>query len=318
MAGTDYTAVGPGTLSFSPGQTSKSINVAVHGDIMDEDTETFYLNLSPPVNASLSDSQGIGTITTDDDPPTLSITDVTVTEGDAETGNATFTVSLSTASSRTVTVSCQTADYTAIAGIDYVALDPVTLTFAPGETSQTIDIQVNGDTTDENDETFYVNLSGPSNATLSDFQGIGKISNDDGASAISVEDASVIEGDSGTAYLLFTVSLSSPSSKMISVDYQTADETATGGTDYEAVETETLTFNPGDTIRTVAVAVIGDTLVEADETFFLNPQNAGISNSQGTGTIINDDTLTQIFIEDARVTEGDASRIHGEPRLARG
>jgi hypothetical protein len=111
-------------------------------------------------------------------PPTLSIGDVTITEGNAGTTNAVFTVSLSAASDTTVTVSYATANGLATAGSDYVAKSG-TLTFPAGTTSQTLAVAVNGDTAMESDETFFVNLGGASNATIADVQGQGTILNDD-------------------------------------------------------------------------------------------------------------------------------------------
>ena len=112
------------------------------------------------------------------DPRTLTIDDVTVTEGNAGTVDANFTVRLSAASTNTVTVNYATADVTATAGTDYVA-KAGTLTFPPGTTSQPLSVAVNGDTLGEFAETFVVNLSGASNASISDEQGHGTIANDD-------------------------------------------------------------------------------------------------------------------------------------------
>src|SRR5205823_13824160 len=108
-APSDYTA-SSGTLTFTPGQTSKAVNVAVKGDLLNEVNETFWVNLSGATNASIADGQGTGTITDDDAQPALSIGDVTVPEGDGGTGPATFTVSLSGASGKTVTVGYATGD----------------------------------------------------------------------------------------------------------------------------------------------------------------------------------------------------------------
>ena len=110
--------------------------------------------------------------------PALSINDVTVTEGNAGTTNATFTVSLSASSSQQVTVNFATADDTAIQPGDYTSSSG-TLTFASGETTKSITVSVNGDTADEADERFFVNLSGATNATISDGQGVGTITDDD-------------------------------------------------------------------------------------------------------------------------------------------
>src|SRR5262249_41687553 len=136
-AGSDYTAAS-GTLTFAPGETSKTFTVAVIGDTTDEPNETFLVNLSNAANATISDGQGVGTITADDPAPTLTINDVTVTES---AGSAVFTVSLSAASGWTVTVSYATQNSTAIAGSDYTATSG-TLTFAPGQTSKTVSVPI--------------------------------------------------------------------------------------------------------------------------------------------------------------------------------
>ena len=122
----------------------------------------------------------MGTILNDDAAatPTLSINDVTVTEGNTVTGNAVFTVSLSASSTQTVTVQFATANGTATSGSDYQTFSG-TLTFNPGETSKTITVRVRGDTVVEPNETFFVNLSNPTNATIADSQGLGTILNND-------------------------------------------------------------------------------------------------------------------------------------------
>ena len=127
-------------------------------------TETFFLNLTNPSNATISDGQGLGTITNDDGAPGLSVNDVTVTEGDSATRNATFTVTLAPSSGQNVSVNYATADGTATAPADYAATSG-TLTFAPGQTTKTVTVQVVGDMLDEPDETYALNLSNAVNAT---------------------------------------------------------------------------------------------------------------------------------------------------------
>ena len=90
------TLAASGTLTFAAGQTTKTVTVLGQRRPLDEANETFFVNLSNPANATIADGQGIGTITDDDPPPTISVNDVTVTEGNAGTVNATFTVTLST------------------------------------------------------------------------------------------------------------------------------------------------------------------------------------------------------------------------------
>ena len=127
-------------------------------------------------------------------PPTLSINDVSVTEGNSGTASAVFTVALSASSSQTVTVTYFTANGTATAGSDYTAIAATTLSFTPGQTSKTVTVQVLGDTASEGNETFFVNLTGPSNATIADGQGQGTI----------VDDESVLIGSEGFGYSAYT------------------------------------------------------------------------------------------------------------------
>ena len=158
---------------------------------------------------------------------------MTVTEGNSGTVNATFTVSLSTASGQTVTVNYATADGTAVAPGDYTA-GSGTLTFNPGATTQTLNVPVIGDTLNEPNETFFVNLSAPSNATILDGQGQGTITNDDALPSLSIGNVTVTEGNSGTVNATFTVSLSAASGQTVTVNYATADGTAVAPGDYTA------------------------------------------------------------------------------------
>ena len=111
--------------------------------------------------------------------PAISVNDVTLTEGDSGSQSAAFTVSLSAASTQPVTVLAATANNTAIAGADYTAVGPTLLTFAPGVTTQTFNVPVLGDLLNELDETFFVNLSGATNAIIARPQGVGTILNND-------------------------------------------------------------------------------------------------------------------------------------------
>lgn len=291
-ADSDYTGVASTLLTFAPSTTTQHFHVLVNGDTIFEPNETFNVNLSGATNATISDSQGVGTITNDDAQPTISINDVSVTEGNTGTISAGFTVALSNASSQTVTVNYATADSSAAAGSDYVATNG-TVTFTPGQTSQPVSVTVNGETAFETNETFNVNLSVPTNATIADNQGVGTITNDDTQPTISINDVSVNEGNAaGSATAGFTVSLSNASGQTITVTYATADGTATAGNEYVAAS-GTVTFTPGQLTQPINVTVNGDLVNEDSVAFNLNlttPANATIADSQGVGTIMDDDS----------------------------
>ncbi len=313
IANADYASTS-GTLTFNTPHASntltQTITVQVNGDLTPEANETFFVNLSTPTGAGIVDGQGQGTITNDDVAKTLSINDVAVTEGDAGTVNAVFTVSLNVPATAPISVQYQTANNSATAPGDFTALALNTLNFGVGDQTKQITVVVNGDTTVEGNETFFVNLSNPSGATISDSQGQGTI-NDDDTATLSINDVAVTEGNAGTVNAVFTVSLSKPSSSTVTVQYQTANNSATAPSDFTALSLATLTFNPGDQTKQVTVVVNGDTTVEGNETFFVNlsnPSGATISDNQGQGTITNDDTAT-VAINDVAVTEGNAGTV---------
>ena len=219
--------------------------------------------------------------------PSVSVNDASLTEGDSGSKNAVFTVSLSAAATGDVTVDYVTSDGSATAPDDYAAVNG-TLTFAPGETSKQVTVAVAGDVLDEPHETYSLNISNPSGATLSRARGLGTILDNDPAVSLSVDDISAPES-AGTAS--FTVSLSGVSGKVITVDYTTADGTATAAADYGSAQ-GTLVFLPGETSKSVSVALVDDNVVELDETFSLNLSrviNALLADGQGTGTILDGD-----------------------------
>jgi large repetitive protein len=287
----DYEAAGATVLTFAPGEVEKTVTVPVKQDTIDEPNETFFVNLANPGNATIADGQGLGTILDDDGPPGLSVSDVSVAEGQSGTVNANLTVTLLPASGQTATVSFATADGTATAGTDYAATSGM-LEFQSGETTKTVPVVVKGDELDENEETFTLSLSNPVNAAIVDPQGVGTIKDDDAQPQLAVNDLTVTEGNSGTVDATFTISLNAPSGRDLSIDYATVDGTAQAPGDYVAVPTTRLIFQAGQTARTVAVKINGETLVEPDETFALNlsnPTNVTIGDGEALGTILNDD-----------------------------
>src|SRR5581483_10536183 len=195
-------------------------------------------------------------------PPNLTINDVSASEGNSGTKTFTFTVSLSKpALAGGVTFDIATADGTAtVAGNDYVARTLTSQTIAAGQQTYTFDVTVNGDTTVESDETFFVNVTNVTSATVLDGQGLGTIQNDDTPS-LSINDVTQNEGNSGTSTASFTVTLSPASNQTVTVNYATADGTATAPSDYTAIPSTQLTFLAGETVKTVNVTVNGDTTV---------------------------------------------------------
>jgi chitinase len=287
----DYTAIS-GDLTFNPGETSKSVTVPVKGDTTFEADETFGVTLSLPTGAAMPDPNATGTILNDDTPasPVLSISDATVAEGNAGTIAETFTVSTPVTSSSPITFTYSTSDGTATAGSDYTATTAGG-TIPAGQTSTTVTVPVRADTLDEPDETYAVDLSGVSGAAVLDGHAVGTIADDDPAPALSIADATVTEGNSGSQDVTFGVSLSAASGKPVQVHWATADGTATQPSDYTAASGD-LTFAPGETSKSVTVHVNGDTAVEPDERFVVDlssPVNATLADAQATGTIRNDD-----------------------------
>src|SRR5678815_2533103 len=145
--------------------------------------------------------------------PSISVRDVTVAEGNSGTTQATFVVALSGPASQSVSFSFATSNGTATAGSDYVATSGG-LTFAPGEVEKPVVVVVNGDTVDETQETFFLDISNVQNATVSSSRGTGFINDDDGPT-ISINDVNVTEGNSGTKAATFTLTLSGPSVEAI-------------------------------------------------------------------------------------------------------
>ena len=311
-ASEDYAAASSTTLTFTAGDTTKTISVATTEDTRNEATEAFTVTLSGPANATLkSDAKtATGTINDDDTLPQLSIAGATVDEGEA----AQFVVTLAPASGKQVTVSYSTADGTATASEDYTAASSTTLTFAPDETTKTISVATTEDTRNEATEAFTVTLSGPANATLkSDAKtATGTINDDDALPVLSIAGATVDEGEAAQ----FVVTLAPASGKQVTVSYSTADGTATASEDYTAASSTTLTFAQDETTKTISVATTEDTRNEATEAFTVTlsgPANATLKSDAktATGTINDDDNdLPVLSIADATaVAEGEAAQF---------
>jgi hypothetical protein len=293
VADNDYVPVANGQVTLNPGQTFVTVQIKVNGDTNIEPDETFFVVLSSPTNGRIATPQGTGTILNDD--LGLVINNVTTTEATSGTTNEVFTVTLNHGPATfPVTVQYNTSNGTAIAGRDYVPVSG-SLTFNPGQTTQTIAVSIIGSTINKPTEFFNVNLSNSVNAVIGKPIGVGTILNTNPVPSITISDYKNISGTFGTTAFTFTITLSAPSQQTISVHYATADGTATlAENDYQAAS-GTCNFLPGQTSATITVQVVGTTTFEADETFFVNlsnPINATLANTQGTGTIVSDAIVT--------------------------
>jgi hypothetical protein len=307
----DYTARHQ-VLTLTAGRTVGFVSVPVVGDALNEANEKFSLALSRPVGAKIGTATAAATINDDDPVPTVSIGDGGVVEGDSgELTTISFPLTLSAKSGRPITLAYTTADDTAQAPGDYLAASG-TVTIKAGTVESSISVPVVGDELIEGDERFALDLSAPLHVTIDRAEATGTVHDDESPPQISVTDTHVTEGDGGSVAAQFTVSLSVPSSNAVSVDYATADGTATAPADYSATS-GTITFAPGRTEETIDVPVIGDALIETDETFTLtltNPGNATLGTATATGTIADDDSRPAVSVSNAPdVSEGDSGTI---------
>jgi hypothetical protein len=300
-AGSDYVAAsGTATLS-STGCKCGTITIQVNGDTAFENNETFFVNLSNAVNKPLDDAQGIGTITNDDF-PTASVDDPTAGES---AGTMTFTVSLDQSAPFNSVIGYSTSAGTATAGSDYTTASG-NLTILSGATSGTVNVPVLDDAIYEGNETLSLNLTSVSNVIIGDAQGTGTITDDDPQPAITVDDPVAAE-NAGT--MTFTISLDAAAGVPVSVDYATSDNTATAGQDYTATS-GTATILAGSTTTTVDVPVLDDAVYEGDETLNLDLSGevgGTLSDSQGQGTITEDDATPAISVDSPAAGEGDGT-----------
>jgi hypothetical protein len=274
----DYTRSGT-QFEIPAGSTSGTITLNAVGDALDEPDETVIIEITTVTNGTEATPQQVTvTIVDDDDPPSLSINDVTVTEG--ATGNsvdAVFTVTLSAASGRTVTVDYATADGTATAPGDYTAIPTTTLTFTAGQNSQQVTVVVQGDDLDEADETFTVNLTNAANATIADGQGLGTITDDDDPPTVEFATASQTVTES-VGLVTVTVQLSAVSGLDVTVPF-TVGGTATGGGEDYSITASPAVIPAGSLSVNIEITVTDDGDSEPDETIVIDleqPDNGAL------------------------------------------
>jgi hypothetical protein len=225
--------------------------------------------------------------------PSVSVNNVSITEGTGGTKTLTFTVTQDVRGKSRV--SFATTNDTAKAPADYVSRSG-TLRFAGKKLKRTVAVTIIGDSLDEADETFVLKLTDATGATIADGEGVGTITDDDAQPDAQVPSMlSVPEGQTGdTTIASIDVTLSAPSGQEVAVAWATADGTATeADTDYSG-DSGTLHFAPGEIDGALLITVIGDVNTETDETFTVtlsSPTNANLGNATDTVTIVDNDPL---------------------------
>ena len=306
-AGSDFT-LGSGSLTFAPGVTSMSITVPITNDGVFEGPESFNVNLSAPVNATIADALGVGTIRDDgtgsgggddDRPAVASVSSPTVVEG----GNLDFSVTLNHTSTTPTTVTLAPASGSAILGTDTSAafaglfrwrrhlgprlrlhrlgtrrcLWPLSCVCLASTTASS-----------EPSETFSLSASTPQNAAP--VVGTGTINDNDGTPTLSIAGPALVNEAAGT--VTYTVTLSNPSASTVSVNYGTANGSATAGSDYTATS-GSLSFAPGETSKTFTVAIANDAVYEGSEAYSVSlsaPTNATLGTASVSTAIADDGT----------------------------
>ena len=289
----DFTGALSGSVAFAAGETSKVITVTAVGDATIELSENFSVVLSTPVGAKLGTSSATGTVV-NDDLPTVSIAATSADKAEGSTGTTPFTFTVTrTSGVGTASVGWAVAHVGTVAA-DFSGATSGTVSFAAGETSKVITLNVVGDTAVELNEGFNVVLSSPTNALLGTTTAAGVVQADDVPTvSIAATSASKAEGSTGTTAFTFTVTRSSGLGTS-SVDYALAHGTTTAD-DVSGTTSGTVSFASGETSKVVTINVVGDTTIELNETFSValtNPVGATLGTATATGTVVNDDLPT--------------------------
>jgi len=295
VAGSDYQGVEK-SLTFTPGQILKTIQIATIDDNVYEGYEVFGVTLKDVVGAQLGMRYKAGVIIKDNEqaPPALPILrfDPVFYSVNENAGSAVLYVTLSAASDNTVTVGYESSNLTAQAGSDYQAVNS-SVTFSPGQISKTIPVVILNDTVYEGNESFFVTLKNPANAELGVLKTATVTIKDDEQSLPTVYFEPILNSvNENSSAIILNAKLSSASDKTVSVGYESSNLTAKAGSDYQAVNSS-ITFDPGQVLKTIPVSIINDNTYEGNETFFVtlkNSVNAELKALTKTATVtINDD-----------------------------
>ena len=300
----DYTAANS-QISFAPNEQTKTINIGILDDAIDEDNETLQVQLYGAQNASIADAIGEITITDNDAAPTVSIADTT-TLNEASTP-VSLQITLSGASEKTISVDYATQSTGSASSSDYDSVN-ASVNFVPGDTVKTITVPIKDDSLAEGNETFEVTIDNTTNTTVATGQGTATvtITDDEGIPQISIAGATVSEA-AGTVTL--TVQQTLQSDDNVTVSYNTANGTALAGTDFTAAS-DNITIVAGQTSATFDVTITNDTTDEHNENFTVqlaNPVNAVIGTSTGTVQITDEDLPPTVAIADNTSSESSGS-----------
>ncbi len=311
-----------GTVAFAAGETSKLVSINVAGDAIFEPNEGFTLTLSNPTGATLGTATAIGTITNDDVPANLSVapTDAVKLEGASALTAFTFTVTrsgdITASSTANWAVTGSSANPASAADFAGGVMPTGTVTFAAGETSKLISVDVAGDASFEPNEGFTVTLANPTGATLGTATATGTITNDDLAPTLAIvaTDSAKAEGALGPTAFTFTVNRTGDTSDATTVSYAVSgsgpNAAAAGDFQGGVLPSGTVSFVAGETSRTLTINVAGDTTVEPNEGFTVTLSNptgsAVIQTATAVGTINNDEVPTSLS-----VGATDATKLEG-------
>jgi len=338
-AGTaDFTATS-GTVSFAPGETAKTVRIAITGDNLAEGDERFGLILSNPVGAVLGRTEATATILDDDaqGTGTLSIARLAASaaEGTGTTSALTFVVTRAGNTAGTasadwaVTGGSTVAGTTAASAADFAggSLPSGHVSFAPGETSRTITVNVVGDSAIELNESFTVTLRNPeAGVALATATASGVILNDDhppsGVLAISRLNAAHAEGTGATSAFTFLVTRSGTTTGTASATWRVTAGNVAGTVGTTAADFAGATlpsgqvaFAPGETSKTITVQIAGDTANELNESFTVTlggaPAGVTIATASATGIVYNDDAPGTGTLAIARASAARAEGVSG-------
>ncbi len=333
IADTDFIGVTNGTVTVLSGTDTATITVKIKGDTRFEADKTFSVQLSGIDSAIYASGTllATGIIKNDDKRPTISFESPTfsIVEGqNTPNGQLPFKINLSNASDEAITVTYETVDGTGPTGAistgtakDFTGQAPTPLTFAPGETSKTVNVEIIADNISEPTETFGLRLSKPTNATLAgtattlDATGIVITDESPYKFSVTANNPTVLEGNVGTKTVQFTVTLDRTPQEDLTVDYSTLDGTALQGTDF-VNNGGTLTFaKNGPLTQTIDVVINSNTIVDGDRSFSLQiyPPASGRavidSTKASATTLIQDDDLPTISFKVGNT--GEIRRVEG-------